>query len=119
MTTSQTPAFPFTADETNAAIWAIAAAHLLLKRAEAAADPQADELRRKMPGLLAAVPGLKDGYLDAQDAHAVAVALIAACQMHQRVTPDVWAALRPPPIAVLESAREKAFDFPGASSLRG
>ena len=99
---------PFTRAERAAALWAVACAHLLLERGEQDRDPAAADLRGMVPGLLPATVALKAGTLDAEDAHAVAVALDGICQARDLMPAEVWAALKPPPAPVLESARAKA-----------
>jgi hypothetical protein len=111
--------FPFTPAETGAALWAVAATHYLLERGERDGDPEAAHHRRALPGLPGLVIALRAGLLDPADAEAVALALAAVCQVRETLSPAVWAALLPPALDVLESAREKALQLPGVPGVPG
>ncbi|SMB91603.1 hypothetical protein [Deinococcus hopiensis] len=100
------PSFPFTDAERNAAVWAIACAHLMLKQGERLIPP--DVVGVRVPPLLPAAAALRAGVLDAQDADVVALALSAVCQARDQVPEAIWQALGPPPASVLDAARAKA-----------
>jgi hypothetical protein len=60
------------------------------------------------------VIALRAGLLDPADAEAVALALAAVCRARETLSPAVWAALLPSQMDVLEAAREKTLQLPGA-----
>lgn len=109
---------PFPPGERAAALWACACALLVLRQAAGEGDPEAAALRALLPGLPAAVAALQSGDLRPEHVRPIGAALVAALHMCETLPAEVWAALGPPPVPVLEAARARALALDTEPGLR-